>query len=650
MMTSKTKSIVGLASIVLLVCGVCLGAHVNQSQDIDVREANPSPSASASQVDNYIHQDEQINLTPGDGEVRVGRFNQKIELNEFVPKLIPVHDATARELLPTARQICGMEGGWAEVVLDKKKKQYFIKVLCPPAQLPHVEAAIRALDKEWLNATDDGTGLAHYRPKNRCVGGADFIATRFTEGVTVNPYSSSTVDETANSAVHVDYPILAAAYEDIMKAIDVPPNEITVEAKFDEINTQDDTKLGLDYIAWKNGPGRNLFELILAGRKSVERYRGASSVYAPDPPSVESLADDLWDLLRGHSSRTVVSGRQRYASYNYWLTAAYIDFLESVGRAKVVVRPKITTTSGRTAGWSSMTPVASFVVTGGMGRAPYSSASPTYLRRVAFLEDILLAIEYGSTGLRLNDLDNYASIREQLNLGGNDLNALQRAADMIRALLASNPRLLDNVVDLINNSGVFATPIAISGADLLLALQTFNGSGDLGVGDRYLNYRSTGMVGASLVITPYIGQQSTEMDVDATVRDVTGHTPQGTPLIAERSVSSRVRTKDGEALVLAGLKRTEKIDQKAGVPFLSDIRYLGLLFGGKTTVDRTTDVVVTLNTTTASGVGSALQAPTEDEEVIANVEGGSETRTIPPTSFGFDQWLLGKPIEQPSQK
>ncbi|HUT25278.1 MAG TPA: hypothetical protein VM492_13115 [Sumerlaeia bacterium] len=645
MMKSKTKSIVGLASIALLACGVCLGAHVNQSQGIQARDADPSPSATASQVDNYLYQDEQINLVPSDGEVRVGRFNQKIDLNEFSPKLIPVHNVTARELLSTARQICGMEGGWAEVVQDPKKKQYFIKVLCPPAQLPYVEAAIRALDKEWLNATEDGTGIAYYRPKNRCVGGADFIARRYTDGVTVNPYSLSTVDEGQNSATHRDYPILADIYGNIMQAIDVPANEISVAAEFVEIDTQDDMKLGLDYIAWKNGPGRNLFELILAGRQSVERYRGASSVYAPDPPTVESLADDLWELLRGNSSRTKTAGRQRYASYNYWLTAAYIDFLKSVGRAEVLVRPTITTVSGRTADWSSMTPVASFVVTGGMGRAAYSAASPTYLRRVAFLEDILLVIEYGSTGLRLNDLDDYATIREQLNLGGNDINVLQRAADRIRALLASNPALLASVVDLINNSGLFATPVPITADALLLALQTFNGSGDLGVGDRYLNYSQTGQVGASLVVTPYVGQQSTEMDVDATIRSVTGYTPQGTPTIAGRTISSTVRTKDGEALVLAGLKRTEKIDQKAGAPFLSDIPGLGLLFGGKTTVDRTTDVVVTLNTTTAWGVGSALEAPDDALDIIADVEGQGEALTVPSTSFGFDQWLLDAPSE-----
>ncbi len=211
-------------------------------------------------------------------------------------------------------------------------------------------------------------------------------------------------------------------------------------------------------------------------------------------------------------------------------------------------------------------------------------------------------------GLRF---DQYDSIRDQLNLGGNDLAHLQRAADLMRALLGQNPSLLSQVVNLINASGLLGTTLPMTGNSLLLTLQTvgtstdlFNGSGDQGVADRYLNYSSAGMVGADLIITPDIGQQSTEMEISASIRSVTGSTPQGTPMIAVRSIDSRVRTKDGETLILAGLRRTERITQRAGVPWLSDIPYLGYLFGGDTDIDRTTDVVITLDTTRPQVSGS----------------------------------------------
>ena len=38
------------------------------------------------------------------------------------------------------------------------------------------------------------------------------------------------------------------------------------------MSTRNDLKLGLDYIAWKNGPGRNLFNFLLAGEQNHEKF------------------------------------------------------------------------------------------------------------------------------------------------------------------------------------------------------------------------------------------------------------------------------------------------------------------------------------------------------------------------------------------
>jgi len=143
---------------------------------------------------------------------------------------------------------------------------------------PYVKAAIQALDKDWLTATDDGTAAVRYDAKNRDVGVINAIAQVYAGG-------SSEEDNLENSVTHVNDPALAASWQAVMEEVDRPEHEIKVDVQFIEVDTQNDLKMGMDYIAWKNGPGRNLFEFIFAGLENVERYRGASSIFNAMTPN-----------------------------------------------------------------------------------------------------------------------------------------------------------------------------------------------------------------------------------------------------------------------------------------------------------------------------------------------------------------------------
>jgi len=552
-MTHKPKRVACLALLALLICSAVVAAGysnysdtvnptypppVGGSMEFDSHSINrangdPSPDARRSHVNDYRFQPDQININvePKDGLTqKVLRTDQKILTNEFVSELIPVYNVTARELRPIARAVAGMEGGFADVVQDKKKKQYFLHVVAPPWQLPYIVEAVKALDKTWVNATDNGTGLVKYRAKNRDAEAIDPSARLYCGGITQ-------FDERLNLATHVNDPSLATVYEKIMEAADLPVNMITVEAQFVEVSTQNDLKLGVDYLAWKNGPGRDLWEVICAHAKNVEHFRGASSIYNPLTPPIP------WD--GSGTTRFETNSRQHYASYNAWLTAAYLDFLQSKGKAKVVVSPVISTRSGRTASWASSNPVVSFAVTG----------------------------------------DNQKDLYFRGRQGGD--------------------------------------------------------SGDLGAWDRYLNYVRTGQSGTFLSILPWVGMETTEMWVDAALQDVSGYTPAGLPMISVRSVTSEVRVKDGQTLVLAGLKRSENLKQKSGIPLLSDIPILGWLFGGELVEKRGSDILVTLTPTVSVGSASAIEIPVSLQKVKSQVEGATPLE-IPANPYGFDQWLLDK--------
>src|SRR5690606_2659311 len=130
------------------------GQTGNESSGIQTRRGNESPPSgfsagqTNSRLDDYFHQDEQINILPDSGVVKVLRVNQKNLINDYVTVLIPIANAHANEIRGALRLITGLEGGRAEVIRDKVQKQAFVQVICPEFQVEPIRQAVAALDVE----------------------------------------------------------------------------------------------------------------------------------------------------------------------------------------------------------------------------------------------------------------------------------------------------------------------------------------------------------------------------------------------------------------------------------------------------------------------------------------------------------------------
>ena len=70
----------------------------------------------------------------------------------------------------------------------------------------------------------------------------------------------------------------------------------------------------------------------------------------------------------------------------------------------------------------------------------------------------------------------------------------------------------------------------------------------------------------------------------------------GYPSVAKRQASSHLQIKDGETMVLAGLIETTQGNTKEGIPILSDIPILGVLFSVQKTNDNKTNVLIFVTT------------------------------------------------------
>ncbi|MBN1996614.1 hypothetical protein JW935_03610 [candidate division KSB1 bacterium] len=81
------------------------------------------------------------------------------------------------------------------------------------------------------------------------------------------------------------------------------------------------------------------------------------------------------------------------------------------------------------------------------------------------------------------------------------------------------------------------------------------------------------------------------------VSDAISQGREGLPLVDRRTVSSTVRVKNGETIVIGGLTQTSRRKIQNKIPFLGDIPGLGYLFGNTKWVNVKTEVVVFIKPT-----------------------------------------------------
>ena len=359
---------------------VAYGTGGSEASGVHSKTGNASPTAAASDVDTYTFQDEQINIDAStDNVVKVLRVNQKNLINDYVIRTFPILNAPPIEVRAVFRNITAAEGGRAEVIRDKIKKQYWLWVAAPKFQMPYIEAALKELDVPWLSDDLDGSYEAYSRAKFRQASAIDALAAVAAAGSD----HTSVVDDVNNGLLRIGEPYRTKSYLKYAAVVDKPIPQLLLEAAVYEVEISKEVRLGLDYIAWKNGPGRNLFEFVFWGLNYDQTARHATSKFDPFVP--ERMAVSGTETLDGHA-------RGRYMSANFLLSSAYIDFLEGVGRARLVTRGKVLVKNNETGTLSAVDQVLHFVVSPGDTNTPASGIDPT----LPFADDGAYPEEYES--------------------------------------------------------------------------------------------------------------------------------------------------------------------------------------------------------------------------------------------------------------
>jgi len=152
---------------------------------------------------------------------------------------------------------------------------------------------------------------------------------------------------------------------------------------------------------------------------------------------------------------------------------------------------------------------------------------------------------------------------------------------------------------------------------ILTSETTNTASSDLNTTSQ-IQYRDTGV---TLEVTPRVNAGGMViMDITQRVDDVkeTDSSDIDSPTIRQREITTSVAVLSGETIVLGGLIRENKQSAKRGIPFLKDIPYVGVLFGGTEKIESKTELVVMIKPV---AIASSNEARNVTEEYRKKMQG-----------------------------
>ncbi|HUT25279.1 MAG TPA: hypothetical protein VM492_13120 [Sumerlaeia bacterium] len=472
--------------------------------------------------------------------VKVLRTTNKAQLNRYVPKVYNLKNVNPATVAFFVMDAVSAEEGLVDTFASPEGNSGALLVCVPEYMLPSLDALVSQLDRPELNASS-GTKWAYVQLKHRSCLDLGFLDSVLQYGAADN---TITPDVGQNALFLMGAPSGADALLAAIQNHDAPTRQVSVSARIYEIEVTNDGTLGVDFHAWKNGPGRALFSLGAFGEyEKIDYVHGAGQGLQFDSGS------GTWALPQRRMNSHGYNG-----AYYYDLASAFFDFLVVKGKGEVLTDSSVTVLNRNTANFASS-------------------------------EEIL-----------------YYAV---------------------------------------------SVPPAATGADPAGILPITPGQQLMGVGN--VNDRQvTGAVtprqmradqyGVFLSVTPCVAAQEIDLGIATEVSDYLGFDDAGMPLINRRQLSTTIRVKDGEEIVIGGLTREREVKASRKIPVLGSIPVLGWLFGGEITTKKNAEVVEAVTVSCIEDCGSLTP---EQEAVLRkargklNVEAGTD-------EYGYKRYLIGR--------
>jgi len=278
-----------------------------------------------------------------DNIVKVLRTSNVAQVNSYVPKVYDLKYvnpfAVARFI---GRPMQAEEGGfWTFAAPNETSGK--VLVVCPKHMIPSMDELIAKIDRPNLT-TSAGEKRQYVEMKHRSVADTNFVST-LSDWMS-NGVASLITDPQTDALYLKDTPVAMPSLLDAIAQFDVPTAEVAVDVTVYEVDVANDNSLGLDFHAWKNGPGRNLFALGGFGEYEKADYNGRTLIngvsQGPDAPMFDSGSN----ILGLPAARMNNYGWN--AAYYYQVPSAYFDALNVKGKARIVNKTRVSILNGYT--------------------------------------------------------------------------------------------------------------------------------------------------------------------------------------------------------------------------------------------------------------------------------------------------------------
>lgn len=390
----------------------------------------------------------------------------------------------------------------------------------------------------------------------------------------------------------------------VLEQYDVPATEALVEYRIYELGTENDGNLGVDFQAWKNGPGADLFA---AG----SRYLNG------------------WNLRTGNISNLVKSAHVSYINFNPKWNSRYLDFLVSKGKAKVVTSGSLNIGNGTAASIESVTRMP-VIVAGEETAGGETQIAKSYIATAVNPADTLSGLGVDQEKFQTvewvpgNAAAQFTATRTIVN---------GKAYDTLRI---SSGHFTAGGRNLGDTCAVFNAEPTLN--DTAIAWTEAGGYPIEKDKTRVTN--SDTEYGFSLTMQPYIYNKATCLALEMSNTNLIGFRSNGMPRTSKTELKTEVQlANDGNVFYIGGLDKSAVVRSVSKVPFLGDIPFLGFLFSAENETLKKTQLAAVLTviptSPTAALPENYKQAADKIGEKVKNF--GVRTKYYEENDYGFDQ-------------
>ncbi|MDR0931808.1 MAG: hypothetical protein LBM70_02175 [Victivallales bacterium] len=204
--------------------------------------------------------------TAGEKVQKITFMQDDAQLN-IVSKVYELKNTNAADLAPFVKSavIRFTTASTVTCMKDKANSRELLIVSTAQDMMPYIDDMVAILDRPGkmndYSSIISGTGIAYgtYQPQFRAA--KDMRNVIVDIGVDSGPLDSRVrLDSKTNMFYFKDSPARVASIKEKLSWLDKEIPQARIELKIYEVRDSDLTDVGIDYLAWKNGPGLNLFE------------------------------------------------------------------------------------------------------------------------------------------------------------------------------------------------------------------------------------------------------------------------------------------------------------------------------------------------------------------------------------------------------